>query len=163
MNRSTAAATFAVLLAAFGILSTPAASAAEDPPRTDPRILEMLEAIPGGVAVSATYAVWPELGMDMIVPSSSAVGSVAARSVVSCPTGRVCAFGATGASSANGMLSWTSCNTSFPVGTFTVRSIADARSTGYAQARSRTATLATAYAGEWKNVYGTTYRVSCYT
>ncbi|GAB3598992.1 peptidase inhibitor family I36 protein [Microbacterium tumbae] len=167
MKRSLAAALAAALLALGALLTAPAASASEDE-RVDPAILEMLEAIPGGVVLSETHAVWPELGMDLVVPSSSASSSAriatarsasALAAVGACPSGRVCAFSQ--AATAGSRLSWTACDTSFPVGSFVVRSVADARSSGYAQARYGTTVRGTANAGHYVNVYGTVSRVTC--
>ncbi len=124
---------------------------------------EMLEAVPGGVVIDEYHAVWPDLEMEMTVaPAESeayAARSAALAAVGACATGKVCAVSL---SATNGSkLSWGTCNTSFPVGTFTVRSIADARSSGYVQAKYGTTVRATAYAGGWSNVYGTVSRISC--
>lgn len=167
MKRTGIAGIVGLILVAGAVFAPPAA--ADDGGITpDPQIAEMLAAVPGGIAVSEYRAVWPELDMEMTVPqpasrsaSSTSSLAVTAAAVGTCATGRVCAYSLNGM--AGSQLSWSSCNTSFPVGSFEVRSIANARSTGYMQARSRTATLATANAGQWKNVYGATYRISCYT
>lgn len=151
----------ALLLAgAFGASGAAAAEA----PEPDPQIAAMLEAIPGGVVVDAHHAVWPELDMEMTVaaPRDESFGSrssAAIASVGACATGKVCAFSLSGTNGAK--LSWGTCNTSFPVGTFTVRSIADARSSGYVQAKYGTTVRATAYAGSWTNVYGSVSRIAC--
>ncbi len=146
-----------------GMLQASAASALDAPDEIGaPAVIEsMLAAVPGGVLIDETRAVWPTLGMELVVaegaPTSRA--AVAAAAVGLCPSGRVCAFDQT--ATAGARLSWTSCDASFPVGTFTVRSIADARSSGYAQARYGTTVRATASAGNWANVYGTVSRIVC--
>lgn len=169
MRRAGSMLVAGLALIASALLAAPgAATATEEQITPDPQIASMLDAVPGGVVISRDRAVWPELGMEMAVAPTSPVGTArslssarSAASVGSCPTGRVCAFNA--AATAGARLSWSTCDTSFPVGNFVVRSIADARSTGRVQARATTGPLATAYAGGWKNVYGTTYRISCYT
>ncbi|MCJ1707689.1 hypothetical protein [Microbacterium sp. VKM Ac-2923] len=115
-----------------------------------PDIAAALEELPGGIVIDANHARWPELGMSMDVPGEEAVGS--------CATGNVCAFSGTGLSGTR--VSWSSCGTYAPG--MTVRSIADARSTGYAQARSSSGSvLATAIAGSWANVSGSVADVRC--
>lgn len=163
MKRSLTAAAAALCLIGLGMLTAPSASAADSELQADPTVLEMLEAVPGGVLLSETHAIWPETGMELVVPSSttglSAARSVAAQSVGLCPAGRVCAFDQT--ATAGARLSWSTCGTAFPVGSFTVRSIADARSSGYVQAKYGSTVRATAYAGDWTNVYGTVSRINC--
>ena len=160
---TTALATAAILFAgAFG--APVAAAAAEQPVTPDPQITAMLDAVPGGVVLDAYHAVWPELDMEMAVAapqeaSSSARSSAALASVGACASGKVCAFSLSGTNGAK--LSWGTCNTSYPVGTFVVRSIADARSSGYMQAKYGTTVRATAYAGSWTNVYGSVSRITC--
>lgn len=158
---TTALAGAAILIA--GAFGAPAAAAAETTVEPDPQIAAMLESVPGGVALDAYHAVWPELDMEMTVAEpradSYSARSSAIASVGACATGKVCAFSLSGTNGAK--LSWGTCNTSFPVGTFTVRSIADARSSGYMQAKYGTTVRATAYAGNWTNVYGTVSRISC--
>jgi len=135
------------------LVSAPAASAEEEAvPRAD--IAAMMDAVPGGILIDADHAVWPSTGLEM---TSSA--AVTPYSVGSCATGSVCAF-----SSANlggSKLSWSTCNTFTISSSFTVRSIADARSTGYLQARNGTTILATANAGASANVFGTVTNVRC--
>lgn len=118
-----------------------------------PDIAAALEDLPGGVVIDATHAHWPELGMTIDVPPSSEE-----KAVGSCATGNVCAFNGTGLSGTR--VSWSSCGTYAPG--MTVRSIANARSAGYAQARSSSGSvLATAIAGSWANVSGTVADVRC--
>ncbi|MFB7250901.1 hypothetical protein [Microbacterium sp. NPDC056234] len=159
---TTALAGAAFLIA--GAFGAPAAAAEQRAVEPDPQIAAMLEAIPGGVALDAYNAVWPELDMEMRVAATqadsfAARSSAAIASVGACATGKVCAFSLSGTNGSK--LSWGTCNTSFPVGTFTVRSIADARSSGYVQAKYGTTVRATAYAGSWTNVYGSVSRISC--
>ncbi|MGB3373774.1 MAG: hypothetical protein WBA87_01365 [Microbacterium sp.] len=147
-------AMLAAVAAVMAILaSAPAASAAEATvPHAD--IAAMMDAVPGGVLIDADHAVWPSTGLEM---TSSA--AVTPFSVGSCATGSVCAF-----SSANlggSKLSWSTCSTFTISSSFTVRSIADARSSGYLQARNGTTVLATANAGASANVYGTVTNVRC--
>lgn len=122
------------------------------PENLHPDIAAALEDLPGGVVVDATHAYWPELGMSMDVPPEDD------KAVGSCATGNVCAFNGTGLSGTR--VSWSSCGTYAPG--MTVRSIANARSAGYAQARSSSGSvLATAIAGSWANVSGSVADVRC--
>jgi hypothetical protein len=115
-------------------------------------IAAALENLPGGVVIDATHAHWPELGMSIDVPTEDD------KAVGSCATGNVCAFNGTGLSGTR--VSWSSCGTYSPG--MTVRSIANARSAGYAQARSSSGSvLATAIAGSWANVSGSVADVRC--
>lgn len=164
MKRAITATLAGAALLIAGAFGAPAAAAADQAIEPDPQIAAMLEAIPGGVALDAYHAVWPEIDMEMAVAapqtdSFAARSSAAIASVGACATGKVCAFSLSGTNGAK--LSWGTCNTSFPVGTFTVRSIADARSSGYIQAKYGTTVRATAYAGTWKNVYGSVSRITC--
>lgn len=123
-----------------------------EPDSIHPDIADALERIPGGVVIDATHAEWPELGMSIDVPTDGE------RAVGSCATGNVCAFNGTGLSGTR--VSWSTCGTYSPG--ITVRSIANARSAGYAQARSSSGSvLATAIAGSWANVSGTVADVRC--
>ncbi|KAB1887972.1 hypothetical protein F6W70_09530 [Microbacterium maritypicum] len=149
--------TIAVLLAAM--VAPPMASASTDVADLHPDIAQALEEIPGGVAVDATHAYWAEWDMDLRVLGSA---GLAARSVGSCATGKICAY--TSASLVNMYVSWGACSTSLPVpnsSQYAMRSLANARSTGYAQARNGTTVLATANAGGWTNVAGTPNSIRC--
>lgn len=123
-----------------------------EPEALHPDIAAALEKIPGGVVIDANHAEWPDLGMRMDVPGHGD------KAVGSCATGNVCAFNGTGLTGTR--VSWSSCGTNSPG--MTVRSIANARSAGYAQARSSSGSvLATAIAGSWANVSGTVADVRC--
>ncbi|MDU0367867.1 peptidase inhibitor family I36 protein [Microbacterium sp. KSW4-17] len=124
----------------------------DQPADLHPDIAAALAAIPGGVVVDARHAVWPELDMSVDVPADDD------KAVGSCATGNVCAFSGTGLSGTR--VSWSTCGTYAPG--ITVRSIANARSAGYAQARtSAGAVLATAIAGSSANVSGSVADVRC--
>jgi hypothetical protein len=129
------------------------AAYAQSAPSVDPEIAAVLQAVPGGTVVDADHAVWPALGMEM-----TAADAVSPLSVGSCATGSVCAF--SGLNGSGSKLSWTTCGT-FTISAFTVRSIADARSTGYLQARNGSTVVATAYVGASANVYATVTNVRC--
>jgi hypothetical protein len=123
-----------------------------EPEALHPDIAAALVEVPGGVAIDANHAEWPDLGMrmDVLGDGDKAVGS--------CATGNVCAFNGTGLTGTR--VSWSSCGTYSPG--MTVRSIANARSAGYAQARSSSGSvLATAIASSWANVSGTVADVRC--
>lgn len=120
-------------------------------------IVEVMDEVPGGVIVDGNHAVWPELGMALSVPTRAELLLRAA--VGSCATGQVCAF--TGASLSGAKLSWTTCSTHTIPSSFVTRSIADARASGYAQARNGTTVLATAAANGWANVTGAANNLRC--
>ncbi|WP_426168574.1 hypothetical protein [Microbacterium sp. DWRC1-3] len=135
------------------------ASASTDMDNVHPEIAEALSQIPGGVVIDATHAYWAEWDMDLRVLGSA---GLAARSVGSCATGKICAY--TSGSLVNMYVSWGACSTSLPVpnsSQYAMRSLANARSTGYAQARNGTTVLATANAGGWTNVSGTPNLIRC--
>lgn len=140
-----------------GVLSVPqvALAASSAQPVAEPRIAAVMAEVPGGILVDANHAVWPDLDMEMETPVE---GAFAPFSVGQCATGYVCAFDT--ANAAGAKLSWGSCATQ-SVTSFTVRSIANARSGGYAQARSGTVVRATANAGGYANVYASVDNVRC--
>jgi hypothetical protein len=88
----------------------------------------------------------------------TAANAVSPFTVGSCATGAVCAF--SGLNGGGSQLSWSTCST-FTISAFTVRSIADAHSTGYLQARNGSTVVATAYAGASANVYAAVTNVRC--
>ncbi|WP_295791901.1 peptidase inhibitor family I36 protein [uncultured Microbacterium sp.] len=117
-----------------------------------PDIAAALDEIPGGVVIDSHHAHWPDLGMSIDVPDEHD------RAVGSCATGNVCAYSGSGLSGTR--VSWSTCGTYAPG--ITVRSIANARSAGYAQARSSSGSvLATAIAGSSANVSGAVADVRC--
>ena len=145
-------AAVAVLTGVLGAAQSASASTSEEVV-PEPRIAAVMADVPGGVLLDENHAVWPELGMAMETPAG-----VGLRTVGGCATGNVCVFDGFGAQGAK--LSWSSCGTP-TVSAFTVRSIANDRPTGYAQARSGTVVRATAYAGNYANVYGAVDNVRC--
>lgn len=155
MRMAFAAAGVAVLMF-IGLLGLPQmASAATSPALADPRISAVMADVPGGILLDRNHAVWPELGMDMETP-----GTVSLFAVGTCATGSVCVFDGYGAQGAK--ITWRSCGNP-SVSSFTVRSIATARGTGYAQARAGNSVRATAYAGSFANVCGSVDNVRCVT
>ncbi|MFJ4038579.1 hypothetical protein ACIPVB_10880 [Microbacterium sp. NPDC090007] len=123
-----------------------------DTPDLHPDIAAALADIPGGVVIDARHAEWPDRGMRIDVPADGE------RAVGSCATGNVCAYSGSGLSGTR--VSWSTCGTYSPG--ITVRSIANARSAGYAQARSSSGSvLATAIAGSSANVSGAVASVRC--
>lgn len=142
----------AALVFAAGFWTPQGASAAEDV-TPDQRIAAVMAEVPGGVLVDENHAVWAELGMEMETPEDAAPFAVGG-----CSTGYVCVFDSYNAQGAK--ISWSTCSNP-TVSSFTVRSIANARSTGYAQARYSTAVRATANAGAYANVYASVNNVRC--
>lgn len=158
--RPTRAVLAAVLVAGLLMASAPAAaSAAMSDDDVDPQIARMLDEIPGGVLLDPNRAVWPALDMEVTVPS--ALGGLASRAAVgNCASGRICAFSS--ASLSGTSVTWGTCGTLTVPSGFVPRSLANARSSGYAQARnSAGGVLATANAGGWVNVGGTAKTVRC--
>lgn len=155
MKRNTVlAAALLGLVIALG--AAPANAAVQDDPKVDPQVAAMLEEVPGGVVIDATHAVWPDLGMELQVSNSS---GVSARSVGSCATGKICAYNAISLSGS--ALSFAPCGVNAIPSTFTVRSVANARSAGYVQVRNGTTVLKTVNAGSWSNVTGTVTNLRC--
>ncbi|MCE0507637.1 hypothetical protein LVJ59_01160 [Microbacterium sp. KKR3/1] len=136
--------------------AVPTMASARDDHDVDPLVAAMLDEVPGGVIVDATHAVWPALDMALSVPSAS---DLTARSVGSCATGRFCAYNAL--SLAGGSLSFGGCGVNTVPPSFTVRSVANARSAGYVQARNGATVLKTVGAGNWANVSGTVNNLRC--
>jgi hypothetical protein len=152
-------------LAAAGVLALMALGAGAPPAAADdlsPELSYALAAVPGGEVVDAGTAYWPDLGMTLTVPSPDATSrsSRIAGAIGSCPNGSVCAFKGSGLTGAR--LSWTTCTTHSTAALGSPpRSIADARSTGYLQARNGTTVVATAFAQSWNNVTSTSTNIRC--
>ncbi|MBW8763798.1 MAG: hypothetical protein JF592_14640 [Microbacterium sp.] len=123
-----------------------------------PEVAQMLEEVPGGVLIDGHHAVWPALHMELVVPTGSP-RSFSASSVGPCPSGGVCLFA--GYSLGGTMLAFSTCGIHSIPSSFSARSLAHARSSGYTQARNGTTVLATAYVGGWANIYGTTTNLRC--
>lgn len=147
------AATVLGLVIALG--AAPAHAAVQDP-EVDPQITAMLEEVPGGIVLDATSAVWPELGMELKVASAS---GISARSVGSCATGKICAYNAN--SLGGSALSFATCAVHAIPSSFTVKSVANARTSGFVQVRNGTTVLKTVYAGTWANISGSTTNLRC--
>lgn len=142
-----------------GVLGLPqAASASTDVVVPDERIAAVMAEVPGGVLLDENHAVWPELGMEMETPGVFSSLTPSLLAVGGCATGYSCAFDGYAAQGAK--LSWSTCaNPS--VSSFTVRSVANARSSGYTQARFGTTVRATANAGGYANVYASVDNLRC--
>lgn len=161
MNRMRGVVAVAIGLLFAGMMAAPASAETNDGEGVDPQIVEMMAEVPGGVLIDAHHAAWPELGMELIVPStsSSTMSTMSTSSVGSCASGKICAY--TGQSLSGSVLTFSTCGIHSIPSTFSVGSLANARSSGYTQARNGTTVLATAYAGGWTNVYGTTTNLRC--
>lgn len=113
-----------------------------------------LEVVPGGIALSDRYAVWPALGMTLTV------GSPAARSVGSCATGTFCAY--TGSGLSGTKLAFTICTNVSTAALRVVASIANGRTSGKVHARNSSGTvLGTAVANGSANVSPGTTSLFC--
>ncbi|MFF5626805.1 hypothetical protein [Microbacterium sp. LWH10-1.2] len=133
----------------------PAVAAESD--AVDPRVAQMLAEVPGGVVVDPETAVWPELGMEFTV--ATATDAFARSAVGSCASGTICAYDRPNMGGTK--LTFTGCGVLAVPGSFGTQSMADARASGYAQARNGSTVLATATAGSWTNVSGTTTNIRC--
>lgn len=154
--RSAVGVALGLLIGALAVTPAVAAGAPDDID-ADPRIVQVMREVPGGVLLDANHAVWPALDMEMTVPTAQDRRTYA--SVGACSDGRVCVF--SGYSLSGSSLSWGSCGEHSIPSTFTARSLAHARSSGYTQARNGGGVLATAYPGGWANIYGAATYVRC--
>ncbi len=149
MRRTLATLILTVALAASG----GAAQAASSPP-LHPDIESALTTLPGGVALSPTTAEWEELGIRYeIAPLST-------FSVGTCSTNRICAYRSTNLGGAK--LTFSGCSTWNTSAFGTIRSIANARTSGWAEARNSSGTLlAHIVHGNWQNVSAGTTTIAC--
>ncbi|MEV4669296.1 hypothetical protein [Microbacterium sp. LWO12-1.2] len=132
--------------------ATPAQASEE--PVIHPDVLYAIDAVPGGTVIDAHTVVWPELGLELSVPSPDS------RAVGSCATGSYCAYA--GANRSGTKLSWATCTTVSTAALSTVGSIANARSSGTVQARKGASTvLGTAGPGATVNLPGGTTNLRC--
>ncbi|WP_431807789.1 hypothetical protein [Microbacterium paraoxydans] len=119
-----------------------------------PDVVYALDHVPGGVVVDPYTVVWPDLGMELSVPSPTL------RAVGSCATGQYCAYSEPNRGGTR--LSFTVCSIVSTSGLSTVRSIANARTSGTVQARNAASTvLASAGAGATANVVGAVTNLRC--
>ncbi|UPL10593.1 peptidase inhibitor family I36 protein [Microbacterium sufflavum] len=143
-----------VTLAATALLVGGSLAPAHADESLHPDVVYALEHVPGGVAVDAHTAEWPDLGMQLTVPSPYQ------RAVGSCATGQYCAYSEPNRGGTR--LSFSVCSIVSTAGLSTVRSIANARSSGTVQARNAASTvLASAGAGVTANVVGAVTNLRC--
>lgn len=135
----------AITAAIVTIAGSGVPAAAREPDPTQDRIDQVLAEFPGGVQTGPATVAWEggAVVLTVVVP-----GSEAARSVGDCATGAYCAYAATNLGGSK--LAFTTCDTTVstaPLGS-AVRSVANARGTGYVQAKNAGGTtLATISAG----------------
>ncbi|WP_226533004.1 hypothetical protein [Microbacterium paraoxydans] len=150
----------ALAAALFGVVAVwgaaPAMASTPDDREVDPLVAAVLDEVPGGVIIDATHAEWPELRMALSVPSAS---GVTARSVGSCATGKICAYN--GSSLGGSSLTFGGCGANAVPSSFSVRSVANARSSETVQARNAGTVLKTVSPGSWANVSGTVTNLRC--
>ena len=150
-KRIVTAAALAVSLLLIAQASA-SASALDDTEISD--IEYALEVVPGGIALSDRYAVWPALGMTLTA------GSSVARSVGSCATGTFCAY--TGSGLSGTKLAFAICTNVSTAALRVVASIANGRTSGKVHARNSSGTvLGTAVANGSANVSPRTTRLFC--
>ncbi|MGH3689741.1 MAG: hypothetical protein ACRDT7_06270 [Microbacterium sp.] len=140
----------------IALAAAPAQAATQSDGPVDPEIIAMLDEVPGGVIVDSTHAVWPALGMEL---SIRPIALRSASSVGSCATDRFCAYSA--GSLGGNKLTFSVCSVNTIPSTFIVKSVANARGTGYVQARNGSTTVATVNAGSWANLSGTVNNLRC--
>ncbi|MCT1478370.1 hypothetical protein [Microbacterium sp. p3-SID336] len=155
-TRATIGALVGLMLVLTGVPTVASAGTGQD--ERDSQTAQLLEEVPGGELVAPGHIVWPEL--DMEFTAAGANTTLSARSVGSCATGRICAYTAYGLSGS--ILSWGTCGSIAIPSTFTARSVANARTSGYAQVRNNTTVLATVYANGSANIYGAANNIRCY-
>ncbi|WP_435745380.1 hypothetical protein [Microbacterium sp. PMB16] len=117
---------------------------------------ELLGEVPGGVVINDSRAVWPDLGMELTIPG---VQGVAARSVGSCNTGKICAYDDTNRKGR--LLTWSICGTILVPAAFAVESAANARTSGSVRLRNGTSVVETIAANSWSNVSGAVTSLLC--
>lgn len=139
--------------AASASVSGPAGASSSDDAETSD-IEYALGAVPGGIALSDSYAVWPALGMTLTA------GSPTARSVGSCATGTFCAYAGSGLSGTK--LAFTVCTNVSTAALRVVASIANGRTSGKVHAKNSSGTvLGTAVANGSANVPPGTASLLC--
>lgn len=150
MTHAVAAIALAGLLVLAGAPTVQAASSVHA------EIQAMLDEVPAGVVVSFSEAYWPALDMTMIVPGQT----MSRVAVGSCASGRICSYAAANLSGTR--LEWGTCAThSIPAGHVS-RSFANARASGtIVNARNGTSVVASASAGNWKNLTATVTNLRC--
>lgn len=107
-----------------------------------PDVEYALEHVPGGTALSARSAEWPELDLTLEVPL--------APLTLNCSSGSVCAFSGSGGTGTK--LEWGSCGTHSTSALSRVRSISNAKSGVTLYARQGTTVRASATGGSLTDV-----------
>jgi hypothetical protein len=150
----------AITAATITLATASTASAATDPTTgivIDDEVAYALEMEPGGYATGEHTAYWPDLSMTL--ESSQAHAATPRAAVGSCASGSVCAYSGYGL--AGSKLSWTTCGSHPTTALSSVKSIANARSSGTLQARNGTTVVASASAGGQANVTQPVTNVYC--
>jgi hypothetical protein len=157
MKRLASALIAGVVGIIIGMTSAPAFAAPSDAD-PDPQITAMLEEVPGGIVIDSRHAVWPELAMELTVFADPGRSM---RSVGSCATNKICVYNgySLGGSS---VLTFGSCGSHAIPSSFSAKSLANARTSGYVQGRSGSSVLATAPAGAGVNLPGGVTTLRCY-
>lgn len=146
------------LVAAAGLcfsvlLGAPAALASDA--SLDERVEQVLRDFPGGVRISENAVAWEDGDIVLTLPTPGARFAVG-----SCETGKFCAYG--GANLSGGKLTFSACkasNSTAPLGT--VRSFANARSSGTVYAYNGATSVDWVGAGSWDNTSATITRLGC--
>jgi hypothetical protein len=146
-----AALTLALCLVGSAALASPADAAESD---IHPEIAYALEALPGGTATSSTTAEWPELGIEYDVSPP------VARAVGTCATNKICAY--RNANMGGATISFSGCNTWSTTAFGAVGSVANARTSGWADARNSSGTnIKRVGYGSWANIVSGTASIAC--
>ncbi len=134
------------------LVGAPSANATEPPPH--PEIASAMAALPGGVLISPNEAEWPKLGIRFEVPS------VTTFSVGSCATGTTCAY--RNANLGGAKATFYGCSTWSTTAFGSVGSVANARTSGWAEVRNSSGGVITTVGyGTWKNVGAGTTSIAC--
>ncbi len=151
-----------VLAGLVGIIiamtSAPAVATPSGGAEPDPQITAMLEEVPGGIVIDARHAVWPELAMELTVFADR---GRSARSVGSCATNKICVYNGVSLGGTSALTFSTCSNHAIP-SSFSAKSLANARTSGFVEGRSGSTVLATVYAGSWSNVPSGVTSLRCY-
>ena len=145
-----AATLIGLLVLAFGI----AAPAHADEPDLHPDIAYALAALPGGIPTGTTSAEWPDLGITYTIETRSA------RAVGTCATNLICAYRTAGLGGAK--VTFSGCSTWSTTAFGGVGSVANARTSGWANARNSSGTvLKHVPYGTWADVPAGVTSIAC--
>lgn len=145
-NMAVLGITIGVIFASLTASAAAAADTLDTPDALETEVSVILAENPGGVSTSPHTIAWDDGAIVLTLDTGITMAAVG-----SCPTGSFCVYD--GASLTGSRVAFSACST-YNTGTLpgSVRSIANARSTGYVQGRNSSGgTLTTVYAGAQVN------------